>query len=147
MYLNGEVGNKVISDRRFMFFETKYLTPSGFLPLPGGYAVYLYLSIICSNFFTETAVPIKAKFYVEPPLEEGTYIYRNGLDHMANIAAMPKYIKNRQNIFLQNQNYMILKPGMRQWGLKLYKVYINDDPRLTMTYLMARSNLVAHVFK
>ena len=35
---------------------------------------------------------------------------------------------------------MILKLGMYNWGLKLYKVYINDDPGLTLTYFMARSN-------
>ena len=29
---------------------------------------------------------------------------------------------------------MILKFGMYHWGLKLYKVYINDDPGLTLTY-------------
>ena len=35
---------------------------------------------------------------------------------------------------------MILKLGMYNWGLKVYKVYINDDPGLTLTYFMARSN-------
>ena len=29
---------------------------------------------------------------------------------------------------------MILKLGMYHLGLKLYKVYINDDPGLTLTY-------------
>ena len=28
-----------------------------------------------------------------------------------------------------------------------YKVYINDDPGLTLTYFIARSNLVAYVFE
>ena len=28
------------------------------------------------------------------------------------------------------------------WGLKFNKVYVNDDPGLTMTYFKARSNLV-----
>ena len=37
---------------------------------------------------------------------------------------------------------MILKLGMYKWGLKLYKVNINDDPGLTLTYFTARSNLV-----
>ena len=36
---------------------------------------------------------------------------------------------------------MILKLGMYHWRLKLYKVYINDDPGLTMTYFTARSIL------
>ena len=37
---------------------------------------------------------------------------------------------------------MILKLGIQHWGLKLYKVYINSDPGLTLTYFTARSNLV-----
>ena len=36
---------------------------------------------------------------------------------------------------------MILKLGMQHWGLKLYKVCINGDPGLTLTYFKARSNL------
>ena len=41
---------------------------------------------------------------------------------------------------------MILKLGMQYWGLKLYKVYINGDPGLTLTYLTARSNLEIKAF-
>ena len=37
---------------------------------------------------------------------------------------------------------MILKLEMKRLGLKLYKVYITDDPRLTLTYFTARSNRV-----
>ena len=40
---------------------------------------------------------------------------------------------------------MILKLGLQHQGLKLYKVYINDDPGLT--YFMARSNLIAYAFE
>ena len=42
---------------------------------------------------------------------------------------------------------MILKFGMQHQGLKLYKVYINDDPGLTLTYFTTRSNLVANMFE
>ena len=42
---------------------------------------------------------------------------------------------------------MILKLGMQDWELKLYKVYINDDPGLTLTYLMAMSNLITSCSK
>ena len=34
---------------------------------------------------------------------------------------------------------MILKLGMYHLGLKFYKVFVNDDPGLTLTYFMARS--------
>ena len=48
-----------------------------------------------SNVFSsETAWPIKAKFYVEPPWEGGTKVCINGPDHMTKMAAMPIYGKN-----------------------------------------------------
>ena len=49
----------------------------------------------CLNIFSsETALPIKAKFYVEPPWEGGTEVYINGPGHMTKMAAMPIYGKN-----------------------------------------------------
>ena len=45
-------------------------------------------------FSSETAWPIKAKFYVEPPCEEGTKVNINGPGNMTKIAAMPIYGKN-----------------------------------------------------
>ena len=48
-----------------------------------------------SNIFSsETARPIKAKFYVEPPWEGGTKVCINGPGHMTKMAAMPIYGKN-----------------------------------------------------
>ena len=48
-----------------------------------------------SNVFSsETAWPIKVKFYVEPPWEEGTKVYINRLGHMTKMATMPIYGKN-----------------------------------------------------
>ena len=35
---------------------------------------------------------------------------------------------------------------MDQFELKLYRVYINDDPELTLTYFTTRSNLALFVF-
>ena len=49
----------------------------------------------CLNIFSsETALPIKAKFYVEPPWEGGMKVYINGPGHMTKMAAMPIYGKN-----------------------------------------------------
>ena len=42
---------------------------------------------------------------------------------------------------------MILKLAIKHRRLKLYKVYINDDPGMTNTYFMQRSNLDAYVFE
>ena len=49
----------------------------------------------CLNIFSsETAWPIKAKLYVEPPWEGGTKVYINGPGHMTKLASMPIYGKN-----------------------------------------------------
>ena len=42
---------------------------------------------------------------------------------------------------------MNMKLGMLHWGLKLYKVYINDDLGMTLTYFTARSNWFAYRFE
>ena len=57
-----------------------------------------------SNFFSlETARPIEAKFYMEPPWDGGTKYYSNGPDHMTDMAAMPLYGKTLKNLLLWNQ--------------------------------------------
>ena len=94
------------------------------------------LSTISNIYSSETAWPIKAKFYVEP----GTKVYINDPCHMTKMAAMPIYGKNPSKIFFsRTRSPMILKLGMQHQGLKLYKVYINGDPGLTLTYFTARS--------
>ena len=42
---------------------------------------------------------------------------------------------------------MILKLGMQHRGPKVYKVYINDDPGMTLTYFTPRSNLATYAFE
>ena len=42
---------------------------------------------------------------------------------------------------------MILKLGMKHQGEELYKVDINHDLRMTLTYFMARLIEVAHAFE
>ena len=41
---------------------------------------------------------------------------------------------------------MNLNVGIQHQVLEYYQVYSNDDPGLTLTYLMARSNLVPYAF-
>ena len=41
---------------------------------------------------------------------------------------------------------MTLKLGMQHLVLEYYQIYSNDDPGLTLTYFMARSNLVPYAF-
>ena len=84
-------------------FETLFFISS---PEPWGsqgeLIVYPYSGVRCrcrrqqclNIFSSETALPIKAKFYVEPPWEGGTKVCINGPGHMTKMAAMPIYGKN-----------------------------------------------------
>ena len=84
---------------------------------------------------------------MEPPWEDGKKVYINGTGHMAKMAAMLIYGKNLKKIFSYRTNSpMIMKLCMGQYVLKLYKVYINDDPELTMTYFKTMSNFAKLVF-
>ena len=66
----------------------------------GELIVYPYSGVRCrcqqclNIFSSETALPIEAKFYVEPPWEGGMKISLNGPSHMTKMAAMPIYGKN-----------------------------------------------------
>ena len=73
----------------------KKVNPRGLsASVPGLYTcIKSLLSII---FFSETAWPIKAKFYVEPPWEVEKKAYINGTGHMTKMPAMLIYGKNFQ---------------------------------------------------
>ena len=49
---------------------------------------------ISNIFFSKTACPIKAKFYVEPHSVGGTKVCSRHLGHMTKMAATPIYSKN-----------------------------------------------------
>ena len=67
--------------------------------------------------------------------EGGTKVYINGPGHMTKMAVMLIYGKN---LLLQNQKTYDLETWHAASEIKLYIVYINDDPGLTLTYFMAR---------
>ena len=68
----------------------------------------------CSKiFFSDTAGPIKAKFYVEPPWVGGTIFCSRHLGHMTKMAATPIYGKNPSKIFFSRTGRPIFtKLGM-----------------------------------
>ena len=68
----------------------------------------------CSKiFFSKTAWPIKAKFYVEPPWVGGTKVCSRHLGHMTKMAATPIYGKNPSKIFFSRTGRPIFtKLGM-----------------------------------
>ena len=78
-------------------------------------------------------------------MEGGKKVYINGPGHMTKMAAMP--IRPLKIFFSRTRSHMIYKLGMYHLGLKLYKMCINDDPGLTLTYFTARSNWVACTFE
>ena len=78
---------------------------------------------------------------MEPPWEGGK-LYINGPGHMTKMAIYG----NTSNISYRTLSPMIMKLGMANYVLKLYKVYINDDPELTLTYSTTISNLAKLVF-
>ena len=70
-------------------------------------------STISNIFFSETAGPIKAKFYVEPPWVGGTIFCSRHLGHMTKMAATPIYGKNPSKIFFSRTGWPIFtKLGM-----------------------------------
>ena len=64
---------------------------------------------------------------------------------MTKTASMPFMAKTFKYLLLQNPKSYDL--GMQHKTLKRYKICINDDPGLTLTYFMARLNLVAYAFE
>ena len=56
-------------------------------------------------------------------------------------------VKNPLKVFFSGKERpMTLKFGMQHRVLKYYQICSNDAPGLTMTYFMARSNVVAYAF-
>ena len=93
---------------------------------------------ISNIFSSETACPIKAKFYMEPPWVGGMKVYSGHLCHMTKMAATPIHGKNPIKIFFYGP--ISTKIGMQNRGLLSIIVCSNDDPGVTLTYFMARSN-------
>ena len=73
-------------------------------------------SSVVNNYnilFSETAGPIKAKFYLEPPWVGGTIFCSRHLGHMTKMAATPIYGKNPSKIFFSRTGRPIFtKLGM-----------------------------------
>ena len=64
----------------------------------------------------------------------------NGQGHMTKMAAMAVHSKNVLKIFFfRTRRPMNMKLGMKHLGMELYKIYINLDPGMTLTYFTARS--------
>ena len=76
----------------------------------------------------------------------GTKICSRHLSHMTKMAATPICGKNSSKAFSGTKGPISTKLGMKHRGLLPIIVCSNDDPRLTLTYFTARSNLVTQAF-
>ena len=71
-------------------------------------------------------------------------VYINGQGHMTKMAAMAINSKKTFKIFFsRTRRPMILKLGMKHKGEELYKVYINHDLGMTLTYFIYPSSQVS----
>ena len=69
---------------------------------------------------------------MEHSYEAGTKVYIKNQGHMTKMAAMAIF-------FFGTRRLMVLKLDIKHQGEELYKVYINHEPGVTLTYFTARS--------
>ena len=68
--------------------------------------------------------------------------------HMTKMATKAINSKNLRKIFLsRTRTPMILKLGMKHQAMEPYKVCINHDFGMTLTYFTTRSTYVVHAFE
>ena len=67
--------------------------------------------------------------------------------HLTKMAAMPIYGVNLlKMVFSKTNRPMTFELCIQLWGLEPYKVCSNDEPGLTLTCFIARSNLLPYAF-
>ena len=67
-------------------------------------------------------------------------VCRVGQGHVTKMAAMAINRKKPLKIFFsRTRRPMILKLGMKHQAIELYKVCLNHDPEMTLTFFTARS--------
>ena len=107
----------------------------------------MYVVNIFNIFSSETIGPIKVKFHMKHLWDGAMKICSTGPGLMTKMADMAIYGKNlKKSSSLAPKMPITLKLNLRHWVLKYYQVCSNDDTVLTLTYFMARSNLVPYAF-
>ena len=82
------------------------------------------------------------------PFDKLAKIYTKNLGQMTKMTATPIYGKKTLKIFFsRTRRPVTLRLGMLHWGCGAYQVSSNDDPKMTLTYLTSRSNLLPYAFK
>ena len=91
---------------------------------------------------------MELKFHVKSTYDKLVKVYTKYFGHMTKMDATPIYGKTPLKVFFsRTRKLMTLGHGMLHWGCGAYQVCSNNDPRLTLTYLMTRSNLLPNAFK
>ena len=82
------------------------------------------------------------------PYNKFAKIYTNFYGHMTKMADMLIYGKKPLKIFFyRTRRLMTSGLGMLHFRSWAYQVCSYDDPRLTLTHLTSRSNLLPNAFK
>ena len=77
----------------------------------------------------------------------GMKVCSNGPGHMTKMATMHIYGKNLKKIFYSGtEKLMTMSLGMHLQVLEYYHICSSDDAGLTLTYFMARSDMVFNDF-
>ena len=85
---------------------------------------------------------------MKTPYDMIAKIYSKHLGHITKMAATPIYGKNPiKNLLLQNQKADDLGTWYVAFGVLGLSSLFKNDPRLTLTYLTSRSNLLPIAFK
>ena len=96
---------------------------------------------------SETTGPIELKCHMKTPYDRLAKIFTSFTGHMTKMATTPIYGKKPLNIFFSGtKRPMALGLGMKHWGCGFYQISTNDESRLTLTYFMARKNLIPNAF-
>ena len=102
------------------------------------------MSTFSNIFSSKTTGPIEAKFHMEPRWDGGTKVYSNGPGHMTKMAAMPIYGKNLKKS--SSPEPKARRPWNLLCSIGCWSTTKFVNPGLTLTYFMARSNLVPYAF-
>ena len=105
----------------------------------------MYMSIIFKNILLRNHSANQSQILCEASLESGNKIYISCPGHMTKMAAMPIYDKTFKNLILQNNKSYDLRVWHVASGTLTYKVYVNDDPGLTLNYFTTGSILVTYI--
>ena len=85
---------------------------------------------------------------MKTPYDKLAKIYAKYFGLMTKMAATPIYGKNHLKFFFsRTRRPMTLGLGMYYLGCGAYQVCSNDEPKLTLTFLTSRSNLLPNAFK